>query len=62
MREEGPRGDGPRRRVRAGGQALDEAGPVPGVPEDDAAFQAPGHPVVQDARGLEAGAAGHGGG
>ncbi len=62
MREEGPREDGPRPRGREGGQAPDEIGPVPVVPEAGAAFQAPGHPVVQDARGIEPGAAGQGGG
>ena len=35
-------------------------GAVQVVPEDGVAFQAPGHHVVQDAKGIEAGAAGHG--
>ncbi len=61
VREEGP-GIHPEGSPRCEAlQSAHEVRPVPVIPEDHLPIQPPGHHVVEDAGGIEAGATGHNG-
>jgi hypothetical protein len=60
VREEGPGVDRPGPGVREARDPRDEVVPIRVVPEENAALQAPHHPVVEGLRGTQARLAGHG--
>ena len=59
MCEQGLGGDAPGLRVRGAPRRRTKSGGVPAVPKVGAAFQAPGHHVVQDDRRIGVEAARH---